>query len=1006
MKGRIDRVAYIGWRGIEYEEIALDSGSFTGLVGPSGAGKSTLAMCLDYALLPDRRVLDIHPISDLQDPHKAGVDALAARIHPKYGYAYVVLDVSTRLGARLVAGIHVRIEDGRGEFTRWYINPAPAEAVLQDLLRVIDGDQEYYPDYPDLRRHLAARGIDFHICRTVGEYGQMLYEAGVLPTNLIDGADRALYGKLIETSFRGGISHDVATKLKDYVLPPARRIPETISKLQECTNQVFRTRRTLKDAQGQLVLLQTTYGTGKEIVTHAIRQVSDRLSECKTQLEYMAREKQAKNLKKKDLDDTLRSTAEQIKTTEETINTLQSAHRTQLEQAESDREQLTTEEQTRKTQSDSAAADVKRMKDGESAWRKIAGAHTNRGLAAVEDWLKNDYDRLSTEIAKVTTGIERSQEERAALDAEQGSAAATALARSLGGITLEETLKGVSEADARALEMGLNGLINGVVGVTPGGLATLQDSDQYPDLFWVGEETPTLKTVRTVGDWFISANADGYVVSSKRRRLTFGAHAREERRKGLDDLIAKASAKRQQLNAERDKVDDRRQLLSGTRETLQFYLDNRSRILDMERSAAKAKEAYEETRNKLVATKASVQKLRDDLFKVTEPHAQALADLRVKADRSTEKITQLESEIAGMGPKEEELKRTFQACESILGDADRILGPYAPRLTTEAQKASSRSEAVYLIEQTKRLTALNDALKDETPTRLAALQAANAQDAMSCIPLWPMLVDVLRDRIPADLADIDGEDLIDAMQQRRLGLDEQLRVQEQEVRIQARTVHSAISSEIASQRNRIRMLSRIGEGLRFGNVSGIRISVRLYDSMLSTLESFADQLPLFSQDMKPVDLALQEFFENTIGQKFSGEELLDYRTYMDLAIEAKREGAPDWELATSLSGGESIGCGLAIALMLARSLTHRGEVKSDQITLLFAVDEVHRLDSAGQGMIVDFGEREGFQVFVTAAALEPRYRCTLYALHRTFSPEERLILRGVRLDDKSKKAAT
>ena len=44
MKGRIERVAYIGWRGIEYEQIDLDPGTFTGLIGPSGAGKSTLVM--------------------------------------------------------------------------------------------------------------------------------------------------------------------------------------------------------------------------------------------------------------------------------------------------------------------------------------------------------------------------------------------------------------------------------------------------------------------------------------------------------------------------------------------------------------------------------------------------------------------------------------------------------------------------------------------------------------------------------------------------------------------------------------------------------------------------------------------------------------------------------------------------------------------------------------------------------------------------------------------------
>lgn len=131
------------------------------------------------------------------------------------------------------------------------------------------------------------------------------------------------------------------------------------------------------------------------------------------------------------------------------------------------------------------------------------------------------------------------------------------------------------------------------------------------------------------------------------------------------------------------------------------------------------------------------------------------------------------------------------------------------------------------------------------------------------------------------------------------------------------------------------------------------------------LESFADQMPLFAEDTKPVDEALHEFFGKAGDKyKFTGEELLDYRTYMDLVIEAKRQGG-EWQTASSLSGGESIGGGLAIALMLSRALASRGEIKPDQITPLFAIDEVHRLDPKGQGMIVEFAKRENFQVRIS-----------------------------------------
>ena len=54
-KAKIDRVAYIGWRGIVGCEVLELDEELTALVGPTGAGKSTLVMCMDYAILPDKR---------------------------------------------------------------------------------------------------------------------------------------------------------------------------------------------------------------------------------------------------------------------------------------------------------------------------------------------------------------------------------------------------------------------------------------------------------------------------------------------------------------------------------------------------------------------------------------------------------------------------------------------------------------------------------------------------------------------------------------------------------------------------------------------------------------------------------------------------------------------------------------------------------------------------------------------------------------------------------------
>src|SRR5208337_4629027 len=97
--------------------------------------------------------------------------------------------------------------------------------------------------------------------------------------------------------------------------------------------------------------------------------------------------------------------------------------------------------------------------------------------------------------------------------------------------------------------------------------------------------------------------------------------------------------------------------------------------------------------------------------------------------------------------------------------------------------------------------------------------------------------------------------------------------------------------------------------------------------------------------------------------------------------------------ASSLSGGESIGCGLAIGIMLARSLAARGKIRANQITPIFIVDEVQRLDDDGQKTVVDFGRKEGFRVLVTARKLEPKYACTVYALSRVYEPKEQVVIR-------------
>lgn len=997
MKPRIERVAYVGWRGIHYEEIEFHEGPLTGLVGPSGAGKSTLVMCLDYALLPDRKVLDVRPISDLQDPHQAGIDSLAARIDPKKGYAYVALDITGRRGVRVIAGIHVRAEDGRAKFTRWRIREVPKDTPLQDFLRVVESDQEYYPDFGELRRRLAERGIDLEVCRTVSDYGQTLYEAGVLPTNLMDLAERSLYGRLIETTFRGGISAEVATKLKDYLLPAARRVPETVSRLQESADQVFRTRRALADAKTQLMVLETTYGTGKAIVVHALRHATDTFDRDDREFQALERDVALERDTVETLGRSLPGLANEITVTEGTIRTLEKAKQEEIKLADEQKDQAATREQERKSTYREAAENLRRFQEGEKHWRIIAGEHVERTREWVDSWLKSEAEKHLIQDANYTAQTDLLIERRDALATGQGQSKSALLAEVLNADSLEEALDDLPESEARAMEMALAGLIDGVVGADIEALVHLQDDPSLPEIFWLRDRLPDSPKVSRVGQWHLWTGSGGFIVSSDRRKLVFGRQARENEIAKLDGEIRERKAHVHKRKEEHGHFESRRTALNQQHEAIDFYIARRDHGEVLRNARDQAKIAHESAESDLKAAKARISKLNASLFADLVPHRNALSDLRARRQQDNDRLVQARSRLADLQPQLDALAEKISRAREELDQAAVQFGSHGVRLQGEAQVLEP--SLGYVAEQTRRLVALFQSLDGEPPARLTLLQDASAEDASSCMRLWPMLMDVVRDRVAAELLDTDGEDILRSMRERRSELDGELSAYETDMKRHAKSIYQAIQSEIAVQQNRIRTLSRSGEKLRFGNVTGIRIRVETRRDMLNILEGMADQLTLFTADpAKPVDVLLQELFVTMANLRLDGKTLLDYRTYMDLLIDARRATGP-WEPVRDLSGGESIGCGLAISLMLSRSLASRGEIKADEITPLFAIDEVQRLDDAGQGVIVEFGQREGFQVLVTAPTLAPRYPCRLYVLARHFDPEDRIVLRALEVKD-------
>lgn len=1009
MKARIKGIGYVGWLNLDFEEIRLDPKVLTGFIGRNGTGKSSLAICLCYALLPDRKVLDIRPISNVEDPHAAGIDFMTTLINPDYGYAYAILDIATRQEKRLLAGIHVSIKGGHGEFKRWVIQDVPQDISLQSIMRIEEGDSEYYPDFSELSRALANRAVaplDIKILRTVGEYGEVLYAAGVLPTDLASPHERSLYAKVIETTFRGGISSEVSTKLKDYLLPPAKRIPDIVMKLQECTDEVLKTRSAVRSADQQLELIGALYGEGRQVAVNALKRITSKLSDGEKTLRSLNEELSQKEQSSEVLSQKLPQLEKEIKIAQESAESVQEAEKAVLNLLIIQVDEFKDTVDTAKKNETEKYNSFTSFTEGGKLWRRLAGKYSEQNdIEWLDEWLSKEMEHITEQMFDIDQRIKQLQAERAALDRSTSDAKTDALAKMVEGRTLGDALEKASPADALAVEMALGSITAGVLGCEPKDIADIPADETMPDAFWIGKEPPSSSAVTEIGEWYVSGRTKGeFIVFSKKRIPVLGTQARQRRKANIEVEIASLATKHKEMQHAFSETRKTRDDLLKNDEKIRLFLDNRERAKIIENEWLAAKKERDQSEVKLKELQAQRKKLQDEISQLVKPYQMQIADLKEQKVTAELNLKGIRSEIEQLRLKISETLAVVDTFREKRRQVDLIPGVMDGPLMDGFENTPSLADDAYLVDQTRRIAAIGRTIEDEPAARISFFQDVAGTDEISCIRLWPILLDILRDRIPAEILDSIGEDMIKNMRERRSHLDLQLRAYEEEVKIEANNIYLSLQSEIRAKQRQIRRLSRLGEDLQFGHIRGIRISVVVREELLDILKRCANQLAMFSKDSRPIEQALADYFSTQMDTKMEGQDLLDYRTYLDIYLEVRR-GRGDWERAASLSGGESIGCGLAIDLMLIRSLFSRGGRHTEHMTPLFIIDEANRLDDMGRQMVIEFGDKEGFQVLVTAEKLKPGYGWTLYGFSRTAPPEERIVIRGFRTNDPGQEIA-
>ncbi|MGE5492357.1 MAG: hypothetical protein ACM31P_13830 [Actinomycetota bacterium] len=967
-------------------------------LGENGAGKSTFAMALIYALMPDRRVLNVRPISDIKDPSMERQDSLFGRIDPETGYAYVAFDISARDKRRLIAGVHFETRQNRVDLTPFSIEGLAEGFDLFEVFNVPDGDEVYTPDLAEMKRHLARKGFDCHTYDRVGDYGKLLHDAGISPTPMYANDDRELYARLLETSFLGGISPEVAKNLKHYILPEARHIPDTVRRLHECTEDVLRTQRALSDAKRQIRLIQAAYVTGRSLVANALSYVRSRFSNHWRDLEALRQSALAARAKKTFA---LASNEQQQKELAAAIDGERSAKELSKGKIKALEGALASQRAARleaEASSKEATESYSLALIGKEKWGIAAKKRRYETYDDLETSLKVALKALAATQARIGEDIRRLKEDLACLQRPDGSSRSIELAGRLQAQTLGQALAHVSDGDALAFEAALHGLTDGVVGVPLSALAAVEPCESLPDCFWMGSQIPEVGGMEKHGAWYALPSLGGFTVVSEAYKASFGYEARQQRAAALEEQIAGLEkALETEYAPQETELMGRQTVLLENSTAIKYYLTHRDSLATLAAEANSAKILLDECDAAIKETEDSINDEHEDLASKLSRYAGQRETLRVSMARADAAIVSADEALITLAARKKGLFTALRAITRELRSCRSFLAIY-PFFATIPVDPHLSDPATYVGRQGRSYAELTRALDDESPERIQPILALeiDQHSPTECLTIWPVLMAVLHDHVPSTLLETEGEELLHQMEARRDRLLAELGRKQAEVKVQAKNISASINNQINWQKRQVNVLSEMGRDLRFGKVEGIRISLTPKERMIDVLQKVADDDGLFKQDAGSMEEVLSNYFKEALGVRLSGTEILDYRSFIDLSIEAKRKSQKDWFPAFSLSGGEAIGAGVAIVLMLFKALAARGDHRADQLTPIFVMDEINRIDPRGQKMVVEFCERNAVQLFVTGPEMVPAQQTKMYMMARSFVPEECVIPRELR----------
>jgi chromosome partition protein MukB len=261
--------------------------------------------------------------------------------------------------------------------------------------------------------------------------------------------------------------------------------------------------------------------------------------------------------------------------------------------------------------------------------------------------------------------------------------------------------------------------------------------------------------------------------------------------------------------------------------------------------------------------------------------------------------------------------------------------------------------------------------------------------------------------VPAQVVEVDEP--LAALERLRSHLDVlegRLARQEHDLRGTSEDVARGIDVQLRRAAGQIRRLNQHLDGIQFGSVRGIRIELRRIDRMEQILRALrlGEAQELLFLSAIPIEEALDEIFRRYGGGRAGGERLLDYRVYLELAVQIRRLTGADWETAspTRLSTGEAIGVGAAVMMVVLTEWERdanllRARRTTGSLRFLF-LDEANRLSRDNLGVLFDLCRTLDLQLLIAAPEVARAEGNTTYRLvrHVTDDGREEVIVSGRR----------